>query len=34
MHLERAMRELRERGGLTQQDLNLDPGPLGSLLGD
>ncbi|HET8663629.1 MAG TPA: gas vesicle protein K [Nocardioides sp.] len=34
MHLESAMRELRERYGLTQQDLNLDLGPLGSLLGD
>jgi Gas vesicle protein K len=34
MHLENAMRELRERYGLTQQDLNLDLGPLGSLLGD
>jgi len=34
MHLEKAMRELRERYGLTQQDLNLDLGPLGSLLGD
>ena len=33
MHLEAAMRELRERYGLTQDDLNLDLGPLGSLLG-
>jgi hypothetical protein len=33
MHLEDAMRELRERFGLTQEDLNLDLGPLGSLLG-
>jgi len=33
MHLEAAMRELRERYGLTQEDLNLDLGPLGSLLG-
>ena len=33
MHLESAMRELRERYGLTQEDLNLDLGPLGSLLG-
>ena len=33
MHLEQAMRELRERYGLTQEDLNLDLGPLGSLLG-
>jgi hypothetical protein len=32
MNLEAAMRELRERFGLTQQDLNLDLGPLGSLL--
>src|SRR5690242_3651558 len=34
MHLEAAMGELRERYGLTQQDLNLDLGPLGSLLGE
>lgn len=34
MHLADAMRELRERYGLTQADLNLDLGPLGSLLGD
>jgi hypothetical protein len=34
MHLERAMRELRERYGLSQEDLNLDLGPLGSLLGE
>lgn len=34
MQLEAAMRELRERHGLTQEDLNLDLGPLGSLLGD
>jgi hypothetical protein len=34
MHLEAAMRELRERYGLSKQDLNLDLGPLGSLLGD
>ena len=33
MQLEAAMRELRERHGLTQEDLNLDLGPLGSLLG-
>lgn len=33
MHLSDAMRELRERYGLTQEDLNLDLGPLGSLLG-
>jgi hypothetical protein len=34
MHLADAMRELRERFGLTQEDLNLDLGPLGTLLGD
>jgi hypothetical protein len=34
MHLEEAMRELRERYGLTQQDLNLDLGPLGTLLSE
>jgi hypothetical protein len=34
MHLEAAMRELRERYGLSKEDLNLDLGPLGSLLGD
>jgi hypothetical protein len=34
MQLEAAMRELRERHGLSQEDLNLDLGPLGSLLGD
>lgn len=34
MHLADAMRDLRERFGLTQEDLNLDLGPLGSLLGD
>jgi hypothetical protein len=34
MHLADAMRELRERFGLSQEDLNLDLGPLGSLLGD
>ena len=34
MHLENAMRELRERYGLTQSDLNLDLGPLGSLLAE
>lgn len=32
MHLEAAMTELRERHGLSQEDLNLDLGPLGSLL--
>jgi predicted DNA-binding transcriptional regulator YafY len=34
MHLAGAMRELRERYGLSQEDLNLDLGPLGSLLGE
>ena len=34
MRLSEAMTELRERFGLTQEDLNLDLGPLGSLLGD
>lgn len=34
MHLAEAMRELRERYGLTQADLNLDLGPLGTLLGE
>jgi hypothetical protein len=34
MHLEAAMRELRERFGLKQEDLNLDLGPLGTLLGE
>lgn len=33
MHLEQAMRELRERYDLTQEDLDLDLGPLGTLLG-
>lgn len=32
MHLEQAMEELKERYGLTADDLNLDLGPLGSLL--
>ncbi|MEW1952769.1 gas vesicle protein K [Terrabacter sp. NPDC080008] len=32
MHLEEAMDELKERYGLTSEDLNLDLGPLGSLL--
>jgi CII-binding regulator of phage lambda lysogenization HflD len=32
MHLENAMRELREQHGLTQSDLNIDLGPLGTLL--
>lgn len=34
MHLSQAMTELRERFGLTQEDLNLDLGPLGTLLGE
>lgn len=34
MRLAEAMRDLREQFGLTQEDLNLDLGPLGSLLGD
>jgi hypothetical protein len=34
MHLADAMRDLRERFGLSQGDLNLDLGPLGKLLGD
>ena len=34
MHLAEAMSDLRERFGLTQQDLNLDLGPLGKLLGE
>jgi uncharacterized protein YjiS (DUF1127 family) len=34
MHLEQAMSELKDRFGLTQEDLNLDLGPLGSLLGE
>lgn len=33
MHLADAMRDLRERFGLTEDDLNLDLGPLGKLLG-
>lgn len=32
MHLEEAMEELKERYGLTADDLNLDLGPLGTLL--
>ncbi|MFM6849177.1 MAG: gas vesicle protein K [Terrabacter sp.] len=32
MHLEEAMDELKERYGLTTDDLNLDLGPLGKLL--
>ena len=34
MHLAEAMTELRGRFGLTQEDLNLDLGPLGTLLGE
>jgi CII-binding regulator of phage lambda lysogenization HflD len=34
MHLENAMRELREQHGLTQSDLNIDLGPLGTLLAE
>jgi hypothetical protein len=34
MHLEQAMDELKERYDLKAEDLNLDLGPLGSLLGD
>src|SRR6476646_2995453 len=33
MHLEQAMDELKERYDLTTADLNIDLGPLGSLLG-
>ena len=32
MHLEEAMEELKERFDLSADDLNLDLGPLGSLL--
>ena len=32
MHLERAMEELKERFDLTADDLNIDLGPLGTLL--
>jgi hypothetical protein len=32
MRLEEAMDELKSRHGLTQEDLNLDLGPLGTLL--
>lgn len=32
MHLEEAMEELKARYGLTTADLNIDLGPLGSLL--
>jgi hypothetical protein len=34
MRLEEAMADLRERYGLTTADLNLDLGPLGTLLSD
>jgi CII-binding regulator of phage lambda lysogenization HflD len=34
MHLENAMRDLREQHGLTQSDLNIDLGPLGTLLAE
>ncbi|HZX05774.1 gas vesicle protein K [Kribbella sp.] len=34
MHLEEAVTTLRTRFDLTPEDLNLDLGPLGSLLGD
>jgi Gas vesicle protein K len=34
MHLEQAMEELKERFDLTADDLNLDLGPLGPLLGE
>jgi hypothetical protein len=32
MHLEQAMEDLKERYGLTAADLNIDLGPLGTLL--
>ncbi len=32
MHLDEAMTEIRDRYGLTAEDLNIDLGPLGSLL--
>jgi len=32
MHLERAMEELKQRYDLTTEDLNIDLGPLGTLL--
>ncbi len=32
MHLEQAMEELKERYGLTSEDLDIDLGPLGTLL--
>jgi hypothetical protein len=34
MHLEQAMNELKDRYGLTTADLNIDLGPLGSLLSE
>jgi hypothetical protein len=34
MHLEQAMTELKDRYGLTTADLNIDLGPLGSLLSE
>ncbi|MGZ0146069.1 gas vesicle protein K [Kribbella sp. WER1] len=34
MHLEEAVTSLRERFDLTPEDLDLDLGPLGSLIGD
>jgi hypothetical protein len=34
MHLEGAMNELKDRYGLTTADLNIDLGPLGTLLSD
>ena len=34
MHLEEAMEELKGRYGLTTEDLNIDLGPLGTLLSD
>ena len=34
MRLEERMRELREHFGLSPEDLNIDLGPLGPLLGD
>jgi len=34
MHLEQAMEDLKSRYGLTSADLNLDLGPLGTLLAD
>jgi len=34
MRLEEAMDDLRERYGLTADDLNIDLGPLGTLLGE